>query len=171
MWLFLVAIVLPFLDMISFASAVGTVMLMSTMSSRQCAGAATFSAARQNAQNTEGQLVPFLKFAKATPAFGTTGMQVEVLVTPADPNAGLSTQGPFSTPGNIPNGDPNRADANQYNSSTCIYQYLVTSKYNIMPLFNFAGSPMFAGIPAVGAPVPVSFMSTATVEHVDGLNR
>ena len=172
LWLFLILIVLPFFDFISFCSGVATVMMMSTMSARQAAGALTFGDAQAGAASTEQQLKSFLKFSKATPGFPTgSGVQVTVLVTPSNPASGLTSQGPFSTWGSIPNGDPNRADANTYNSSTCIYQYIVTSKYDVMPLFNFAGSPMLKGIPGLGAAVPVTYSATATVEHVDGLNQ
>jgi hypothetical protein len=52
-----------------------------------------------------------------------------------------------------------------------LYEFQVVATYNVQPLFNFNGLPFFSSVPALGAPVPITFTSTCNVEHPEGLNN
>lgn len=171
LWVFLIFIVIPLLDLVSFGSGVGTVMLMSNWASRQAAACNTFTEAKQSVAQTEDQLKSFRKFAAMTPTNGTpSGVSIKVVVTPLNGSGGQS----FDDPGNIPNKPPrNQVNPNDppMNTMNCVYQYVVTSSYDVAPLFNFSGTPFLRDVPALGKAVPVVFTTTASVEHPDGLNQ
>src|SRR5262249_11927279 len=67
MWMFLILFVIPLIDLISFGSAMGTIMYVASFGARQAAGAMTFTDAKSLVSNMEVQMTPFLKFAKTTP--------------------------------------------------------------------------------------------------------
>jgi hypothetical protein len=180
LWMFLVLFVIPLLDLISFGSAVGTVMYVATMGAHQAGGCSTYTDAIARCNALEVQCRPFLKMAKTTPinAAGATvanGISVAVVVTPLDGSAGPP---PYNAPGvgggKIPNTTPDPSDPNppaQYNTSNCVYNYIVTCRYSVMPIFNFYGTPLLKNVPMLGKPVPVTYAATAPVEHPDGLNE
>jgi hypothetical protein len=51
-----------------------------------------------------------------------------------------------------------------------MYHYQCIAAYDVMPIFNFKDMPFFSGIPGLGSAVPITFQSTANVEHPEGLN-
>jgi hypothetical protein len=172
LWMFLILFVVPLLDLVSFACAVGTIMYVANFGARTAGGAETFSAAKTQVMSMETRMLPFIKFAKSTPTSGgPSGITVLVVVTPT---GGGSGPAPFTTPGSIPNSTPDPAFPNaqsQYNTENSVYQYLVTCSYNVMPMFNGSGIPIIKNIPVIGKPVPVTYTATAPVEHVEGLNN
>lgn len=171
LWLFLLFVLLPLLDLLSFCSGVGTTILLSNWSVRQAAACNTFREAQASVRQTEDSLRSFRNFAYMAPSNGaTSGVSIRVVVTPIAGGTGQS----FDQPGTIPNqppADPNIPNVPPMNTLNCVYQYVVTAAYDVSPLFNFRGAPFLSGVPALGRPVPITFTSTATVEHPDGLNQ
>lgn len=171
LWLFLIFILIPMFDLISFGCGVGTVMLLADWSARQAATCQTFTEAKASVLKTEEGLANFRKFALMTPSNGaTSGVSIRVTVTPIAGGNGES----FDNPGTIPNqppADPNVPNVPPKNTMNCVYQYVVTSSYDVAPLFNFCSTPFLKDVPALGKAVPVVFTSTASVEHPDGLNQ
>lgn len=174
LWLFLIFFVIPLLDLLSFLTGAGSVMLMSNWGVRQAASTMTFTQAQASVLETEQRLLPFLKFAKAVPSGGgANGCTIRVLVTPIDDATTAPPGSPYSAPGTIPNSPPSAANPNVpvHNTGNCVYQYVATSAFDVLPLFNFSGTPFLNGVPGLGQAVPVTFSTTATVEHPDGLNN
>lgn len=172
-WLFFLFIVFPFIDLISFGMGVASAMLIANMSARQCASASTFTEARQSVDQTLAQLGNWQAFSKMTPNGSATGADLMVMITPVKGGATQMFAYPAGA-GSIPNSppdDPNNPTTPQVNTANSVYQYVVTSKWNVSPMLNFNGNPMLGGIPAIGAPVPVQYSATASVEHPDGLNN
>jgi hypothetical protein len=173
MWILLICIIFPFFDMCSFVLGVGSVMLVANLGVRQAATCGTFSEALASIQKTEQSLAIFRNFAKMTPTGGTTsGVSLVVIVTPT----GQASAQPltFTAPGSIPvlaQATQGNAQSANYNQSNCIYQYMCTGAYDVLPLFNMHGVPVIGGVPIVGKPVPVKYTSMAAVEHIDGLNN
>src|SRR5438105_1223395 len=83
LWLFLLIFLLPFVDLISFGTAIGTVMFMSAMGAHQVAGAATWGDGLRTLSQVEALGGPFLAFSLSKP-IGPTGLKLAVLVTPVD---------------------------------------------------------------------------------------
>lgn len=139
-------------------------MLVANMSVRQAAGARTYTEAINIVNKTEDDLASFRNFAVITPTGGgTRGVKLQVI---SNPIAGGATAPTVYAPPPAPNRIPvDRAalDAN-------LYHYQVMATYNVSPILNFNGLPFFSGVPGLGAPVPVSYDGTATVEHPEGLN-
>ena len=173
LWLFFLFIVFPFIDLISFGMGVASAMLIANMSARQAASASTFTEARQSVDATLAQLANWQRFSKMTPQAGSpTGADLMVMVTPV--KGGPTQMFAYPGGGSIPNSppdDPNNPTAPQVNTANSVYQYVVTSKWDVSPMLNFNGNPWLGNIPALGAPVPVQYSATASVEHPDGLNN
>lgn len=171
LWFFLILILLPLLDLFSFAVGVGVTMMLSTWGARNAAPCATFTEAINSISNTENQLVVFRGFAKMTPnAGGGKGYSLKVIVTPISGGAATT----YTTPGAIPNKpptDPTVPTVPAVNTVNSVYQYVVTANYSVSPLFNFQAVPLLNNVPAIGQPVPVQFVTTANVEHPEGLNQ
>ncbi|HEY9793044.1 MAG TPA: hypothetical protein V6D22_21760 [Candidatus Obscuribacterales bacterium] len=183
LWMFLILFVIPFLDLISFGSAMGTIMYVASSGARAAAGAMTFTDAQKSVAAMEAQMKPFLAFAKTTPitkganggfSASASGISVVVAVTPVDGSSAPGSS-PYSKPGNIPNTTPDPNDANppKYNTTNCVYQYVVTCSYDVLPLFNFQSTPLpvLQSVPLLGQPVPVVYSATSSVEHPEGLNN
>ncbi len=147
----------PVLDLISFGLGVATVAAMASLGSRQAAPTATFGDAKAAAEETEKQLVSFMRFANLTPVSGNTGVICTVMVSPAAGNAPATIYS-FAQKDTIP-----------IDTNANVYQYVVTSQYNVLPLFNFSSIPWFTNVPALGAPVPVTYSAQVLVEHPGGL--
>lgn len=181
LWMFFIFFLIPFLDLISFASAVGTVMMMADFGARGASGCMKGTDACNYAQSMNTQLGAFLQFSKAT---ASPGMTVQVNVTqvgattptttytlgggtsPATANANANT--PYSTSVTAyPTDSENPTNA----TTTYTYQYLVTASYKVMPLLNFAGVGLLKDIPCLGQPVIVKYTGTSNVEHPEGLNQ
>lgn len=171
LWFFLVLILLPLLDMFSFAIGVGVTMMLSTWGARNAAPCATYTEAITSLNNTENQLAVFRGFARMTPnAPGGKGYTMKVVVTPL--NGGGATT--YTAPGAIPNKpptNPSNPDVPPINTVNSVYQYVVTANYSVSPLFNFQAVPFLNNVPAIGQPVPVQFITSANVEHPEGLNQ
>jgi hypothetical protein len=171
MWFFLILIVLPLIDLFSFGIGVGVTMMLSTWGARMAAPSATYTEALATLNKTDSDLTCFRGFCRMIPN-GPAGKPYSLIVTVAPINGGPSTT--FTGPGAIPNQPPpdaSQPDVPPLNKMNAIYQYVVTAQYNVMPLFNFGTMPFLNQVPALGKPVPVSFVTTATVEHPDGLNQ
>jgi hypothetical protein len=174
LWLFLILIVIPFLDLISFATAVGTVMMMADFGAKQASGAMKGTDAYNSAQAMNSQLGAFLAFSKCSASPGIT-VQVQITkIGSATPTqsyalsaaANVNAYTPYSaTP--YPTDSENPTNA----TTTYTYQYLVTATYQVMPLFNFGGIPWLKTVPALGSPVTVTYTGTSNVEHPEGLNQ
>lgn len=164
LWIFFILIIIPLVDLASFMWGIGTVMLLANMSVRQAAGARTYSEAINIVNKTEDDLANFKSFALITPTGGGThGVKLQVI---SNPIAGAA-----STPTvYAPPPAPNRIPVDRQTLESTLYHYHVTAAYDVQPLMNFNGMPFFSGIPALGAPVPISYDGTATVEHPEGLN-
>lgn len=170
LWFFLILIIVPLIDLFSFAIGVGVTMFLSTWGARMAAPCATYTEARQSLDKTESQLAWARGFAVMKPiAGGGKGYLIKVTVTPIAGGASST----FTAPGSIPNQPPPDAsnpDTPALNTMNSIYQYVVTAQYSVAPLFNFSALPFLKNIPALGKDVPVTFVTTATVEHPEGLN-
>jgi hypothetical protein len=171
LWFFLILILLPLLDMFSFAVGVGVTMMLSTWGARNAAPCATYTEAINSLATTETQLAIFRGFAKMTPnAGGGKGYSLKVIVTPITGGAATT----YTTPGGIPNQpppDPTNPALPAVNTVNSVYQYVVTANYLVSPLFNFQAVPFLKNVPAIGQPVPVQFLTSANVEHPEGLNQ
>jgi hypothetical protein len=179
LWLFLILILLPLMDMISFAIGVGTTMMLSTWGARMAAPCATYTEALASLKRTEDSLAMFrgLSVMRANTGIGGTGNQgtssgykMTVQVTPISGGSVTIYNGPGGIP-NTPPPDASNPNVPPVNTMNSVYQYSVTAAYDILPLINFNGIPFFKTLPGVGAPVPVHFTTTATVEHPEGLNN
>jgi hypothetical protein len=177
LWLFLLLFLIPFFDLISFGTAVGAIMYTANMGARAASGAATFSDALNDVKNLDAACQPFLKMACCVPTAGAgqPGTKVVCVVAPMD---GSSGPAPFTGPGAggsmIPVTTPDvnsTAVPAQFNTTNCIYQYVVTSSYQVMPIFNFSATNILHNIPALGSPVTVQYSATSTVDHPEGLNN
>src|SRR6185369_2738437 len=94
-------------------------------------------------------------FARMTPAASAPeGVRLVCLVTEAQASSTAEARA-YKMGDQIPTGAGALTDN--------IYQYSVTAAYDVMPLFNFAGVPLLAGVPGLGAPVPVRFTATSAV--------
>jgi hypothetical protein len=171
MWMFLIFIVIPLIDLISFVTGVGCASLLSTWSARQAGPAATFTEARTAMTQTEAQLATFTRFCVMKPSAGAAnGVTMKVIVTPIQSGSAAS----FTAPGSIPNTPPTNPanpDDPPRNTTNSVYQYEITAAYDVLPMFNFSATPFLHDVPALGKPVPVRFVTTAAVEHPEGLNQ
>jgi hypothetical protein len=171
MWFFLLLILLPMIDLFSFGIGVGVTMMLSTWGARMAAPAATYTEATASLATTEAQLACFRGFSKMIPNAGG-GKPYKLIVTVTPVAGGSSTT--FNSPGAIPNQPPpdaSKPNVPALNTMNSIYQYVVTAQYQVMPLFNFAQMPFLNKVPGIGAPIPVTFVTTANVEHPEGLNQ
>jgi hypothetical protein len=171
LWFFLILIVVPLIDLFSFAIGVGVTMMLSTWGARQAAPCSTYTEAIQSLDKTETQMATFRGFCRMTPtAGGGKGYSMKVTITPIAGGASTS----FTTPGGIPNQPPpdsSAPDTPALNTMNCIYQYVVTARYDVAPIFNFSALPFLKDVPALGKSVPVTFLTSANVEHPEGLNQ
>lgn len=161
MWLLLVFVLFPLFDLISFFCGVATVMLMASMGSRDAAPSVTFSNAKTAVVATEKNLNNLMQFAKLVPINakkGSSGVSCQVIISPVAGGNPLMCDTPLEVPTPVDTGSN-------------LYQFVVTATYNVYPLFNFNGSPVLDKIPGLGAPVPITFASTVTVEHPEGLKQ
>ncbi len=163
MYIFFIMIIIPLVDLASFMWGVGTVMLVANLSARQAAGARTFSEAINIVNKTEDDLANFRSFAYMVPAGGATrGVSLKVI--------GNSTAAGGSPTEYLPPPAPNRIPVDRNTLDNTLYHYVVSANYDVMPIMNFNGMPFFSGIPGLGAPAPVRYDGTVTVEHPEGLN-
>jgi hypothetical protein len=163
LWVFFVLIIIPLIDMASFLWGVGTVMLAANLGVKTCAGARTYSEAINLVNGTETDLATFRSFAIVTPTGGAPrGVRLQVIGYPVSGSGGATVYPPPPAPNRIPV-DRATLDNN-------MYEYQCIASYDVQPLFNFNGLPVFGNVPGLGTPVPVSFTATATVEHPEGLN-
>jgi hypothetical protein len=171
MWMFLIFIVIPLIDLVSFVTGVGCSSLLSTWSARQAGPASTFTEAKAAMAQTEAQLSTFTRFCVMKPtAGGATGVTMKVIVTPVQSGSAQT----FTAPGSIPNTpptDPSDPNTPPLNTTNAVYQYEIVSAYDVLPMFNFSATPFLHDVPALGKPVPVRFVTTAAVEHPEGLNQ
>jgi hypothetical protein len=151
--IFFLLIFIPFLDLISFIWGVATIAMAANVAARNAGSASTYTQAKTNVTNTGTQIVggPFGKFANLTPQDGT-GLTLKALQVPINGGA-ASTYVAGSTPDTTNN----------------FYEYQVTAKYGVMPLFNFSKSGFFQSVPGLGKAADVSFTSASHCEHPDGL--
>ncbi len=165
MWIFFVLIVFPLIDLASFLAGVSSVMLVANMGARQAAPCGTYTDAVNSVKTTYDNLKMFRDFAKMSPSVSgappldNTGTNISCVVT----ETSSGKQQVYHKGDKVPNDSQSLADN--------IYQYQVTSSYNVSPLFNFNGIPVLGDVPGLGAPVPVEFTATAAVEHPEGLNN
>lgn len=164
MYIFFILIIIPLVDLASLMWGIGTVMLVANMSVRQAAGARTYSEAINIVNKTEDDLAAFRNFAIISPSGGAPrGVKLQVISNPV--------AGATSTPTvYAPPPAPNRIPVDRNTLDATLYHYQVIASYDVSPLMNFNGMPFFSGVPGLGAPVPVSYDGTATVEHPEGLN-
>lgn len=171
LWIFMLFIVLPFIDLISFAMGVSTVMFVSNWGARQAGPCNNFTDAKASVQQTEDGLKNFRNFAKMSPTNGgASGVEIKVQVSSI--SGSKKEDYTFEQRTNIPNLPP--TDASNpidppVNTGNSVYQYVVTGAYDVSPLFNFSVLPFLKDVPALGKPVPVTYISAATVEHPEGL--
>lgn len=163
MWIFFLLIVIPLVDLASFMWGVGTVMILANQASRQAAGARTFSEAINLVNKTEDDLASFRNFALIIPSSGAQrGVKLQVI---ANTTAGSSAPTVYQPPP-----APNRIPVDRSTLENTLYHYQVIASYDVQPIMNFSGLPIFHDVPGLGKPVPVSFDSTVTVERPEGLN-
>ncbi len=148
----------------SFMWGVGTVLLVANMGVRQAVGARTYTDAIKSVKQSELDLTAFKNFASLTPSSGGKN-GVKLLVLGYATDGGNSASITYSPPP-----APNRIPVDRATLDTHMYHYQVIASYDVSPIFNFNGVPMFAGVPGLGSPVPVSYSATAAVEHPEGLN-
>lgn len=138
-------------------------MLCANMCARQAAGARTLSEAVTLVNKTEDDLASFRSFAFVTPQGGAThGAKLQVISNLVSGSGSPTVYAPPAVAGRIP--------VDRATLDTTLYHYHVIASYDVLPFMNFAGMPFFDGLPGLGAPVPVSFDSTVSVEHPEGLN-
>jgi hypothetical protein len=163
LWILLILIVIPLIDLISFIWGVSTVMFLANNAARSAAPQQTYSDAIAAVRNAENNLKNWQNFAKLTPVNGQAqGVEIAVLRIAMNNNSSTKYLPP-PAPNKIPN------DSNALTNN--IYQYQIIASYDVMPVFNFSQMPVLSSIPALGKPVNVSFTSTAQVEHPEGLNN
>lgn len=164
LWIFFLLFIIPVVDLASFMWGVGTVMLVANMSARQAAGARTFSEAINLVNKTEDEMASFRNFALIVPSAGAArGVKLQVI---ANPIAGGNTAPTVYAPPPA----PNRIPVDRGTLENTLYHYQVIASYDVQPLMNFNGLPIFNDVPGLGKPVPVSFDSTVSVERPEGLN-
>lgn len=138
LFILLVIVLLPLIGFFSFADGVATVYFASSASARSAASASTQANATANMQTTANNIInTFGSFAGLNPR-DATGLTLQVVQVPLAGGA----PAPYTPP----------ADTDSF-----LYEYQVTAKYTISPLF----------IP--GGPYPVQFVTSSAVEHPEGL--
>ena len=164
LWIFFILIVIPLVDLASLMWGIGTCMIIANLSVRQAAGARTYTEAINIVNKTEDDLSNFKAFAVVTPTGGgPRGVKLQVISNPIAGAAGTPT---IYTPPPA----PNRIPVDRATLEANLYHYQVICSYDVSPLMNFNGMPFFSGVPGLGAPVPVTYDGTASVEHPEGLN-
>ncbi len=164
MWIFFIIILIPLVDLMSFVAGVGTVLAVAELTARKSASARTFTEAINVMNQTEDDLAGFRGFAKMVASgAGPRGVTIQVMSNSTSAAAGAPTI--FAPPPVA-----NRIPTDRATLDTTIYHYQVTAAYDVQPLFNFSGFPLLGAIPGLGTPVPVTYVSSAVVEHPDGLN-
>lgn len=158
--IFLLIMLFPMINLISFACGCSTAYLCAHMASRQAACATTFPNALNGAvqqalsisQSGLGQ------FAHLVPIGGMAGSGMNLYLYSVDYQNGSSTiYGP-----NSPLSPP-------VDTATKIYEAEARVTYDVGPFLNCAAVPYVADIPLIGKPARISFVNRAPVEHPEGL--
>mgnify|MGYP003384787042 CR=1 FL=1 len=164
MWVFLMVIIIPLIDLFSFMWGVGTVMLASNLCASKAAGSRTYSEAIKAVNEVEDNLAGFRGFAKLSPTDKSPrGVKLQVI-------ANSTSGGPGAPTVYAPPPVADKIPTDRATLDTTLYHYHVTAAYDVQPLFNFSGMEIFSKVPGLGMPVPVVYTSSSIVEHPDGLN-
>jgi hypothetical protein len=160
LFIFFVIVFFPLLGFFSFVDGVATIALAANAAARAAAPATTRKSAIEEMKNTGTQLIggggkkaPLAAFANLSPA-DNSGLTLQILVTNNDGSQngtaiGATDDVPTVVP---PDGGPPAID-----TDTRYYQYRVTARYTVGPLF-------------IPMQVPMEFNATSIVEHPEGLN-
>lgn len=158
--IFLLIMLFPMINLVSFACGCSTAYLCAHMASHQAACATTFPNALNGAvQQAIGISQSGLgQFAHLVPVGGMAGSGMNLYLYAVDYQNGSSTiYGP-----NSPLSPP-------VDTATKIYEAEARVMYDVGPFLNCAAVPYVADIPLIGKPARVSFVNRAAVEHPEGL--
>ncbi len=159
------ALVFPMLDLIGFVSAVVILNSVASMSAHSAARATTYGEAADVAARVAEQTASICGFARITPVGGIHGKGVSLLVECHKIALRQSDQMEVTTV------EPSKEVQIKIDRNNYLYFYRTTARFEVLPIFNFAGSPFGLGeVPGLGKPVLLQYTSSANIEHPEGLN-
>lgn len=166
LFILLFVLFFPFIDLISFISAVITVNSVAQITARSAARATTFSEAERVTAQTAEHVAQLGRFYFNKPIGGVNNKGVTLLVEVHRIPHGTDA------PVQITTIEPSKSQRIEIDRSKYIYFYRTIAKFEVLPIFNFAGSPTgLSEIAGLGKPVLLQYSSSATIEHPEGLNE
>jgi len=160
LFIFLILILFPFLNLFGYVCGVSTV----TLIANECATAAsvspTFGGALVASSDTAMRLAdsPLGKFSHLQPVAGYNGTGLDVYIAITD----IASQA-------VTLYGPNKPLAGAADTSRKIYEYQARVNYTIAPFMNMAGIPLVRDIPILGRPAQFTFTVHKAAEYPDGL--
>jgi len=153
----------PMINLIMFAAASGTAMLITRNAVAAAATSGNYGLALNAMQKsvTNDLSGGFAKFAKITANGGYSSCGADLYIVSTTTGASGTTT--VSTKDTALTSAP---DA----SGNTIYEYRVATSFTIQPFVNLASVPFIANVPAIGASVPFNGNAERVVEEPTGLN-
>lgn len=159
--IFILVIMLPFINLLSFATGYASLVFLAQNSAVQASNSSTYAQALQEMRNSANQTKAsgIGQFAKLAPVGGFNGCGCDLFITETDLTTKVSTQyGPNT--GITVTADPTNK----------IYEFQVRATYDIGPFLNLGSVPFVSSIPLIGAPVRITISSHRAAEHTDALS-
>jgi hypothetical protein len=161
LFVFLVAIFFPFLNLFGYICGVATATLIANQCATAAAVSQTYAEALNSTSNTAVQLANsgLGKFSRlhAVGGYKDSGINIYVAVTELATNS-TTFYGP-NQPLNVP-----------IDTIKNIYEYEAQVNYSVGPFLSMEGIPMFKDVPMLGKPAAFSFTVQKAAEYPDGLS-
>ncbi|MBI5173003.1 MAG: hypothetical protein HY986_08945 [Candidatus Melainabacteria bacterium] len=159
--IFILVIMLPFINLLSFATGYASLAFLAQNSAVQASNSSTYAQALQEMSNSANQTKSsgIGQFAKLAPVGGFNGCGCDLFITETDLTTKVSTQY-----------GPNTGVTVTPDPTNKIYEFQVRATYDIGPFLNLGSVPFVSSVPLVGAPVRITISSHRAAEHTDALS-
>lgn len=155
-------VVFPMIDLITFATGVCTVQLISRQAASAAASSPTFNGALQAMEDEAFRLADSSlgRFAHITPVGGQNSCGADLVVHVTDVASGTST----SASSNSPN-------VGAVDTKNKVYEYSVVVTYDVKPAFELTSVPFINQIPVIGKAARITQTTFRSMEYPESLNH
>lgn len=160
LFMFLLMIVFPLINLLGLASGAATVSLIATEAASHAANSSSFADAESSVQQVSANLLNsgFGRFAKLQPAGGlnNSGVDIFINITPVNGGSGSSV-------------GPNAPLTGSVDANKNLYEYSIRVSYLVQPFISMRAVPFIGNVPGLGAPFNLSWSVARSVEFPPGL--
>jgi hypothetical protein len=162
LFVFLLLIMFPVLDLIAVGTGMATAILLTNEAADRAASQPDYGSAlaAMVQQSNQGLNTGFAQFAKLKPAEGYLSSGTDLYVEATN----------FRSGGKTTTFGPNQPLPPPVDTSSNVYEYNVKSAYYAGPLISLHFVPIIGDVPGLGQPARLTFASARAVEHPDGLD-